>query len=69
MMNTNDRIVLEHLKRPLNGRTYKEIMVRTDLSFGRVQGALARLREAGLLDGWDVTESGRREICPARRGT
>ncbi len=53
-MYPTDRTVLDHLKRPLNGRSYKEIMARTGLSFGQVSGALARLRKNGHLNGWEV---------------
>ena len=58
-------MVLEHLAFPMNGRTRKEIMARTGMTNpSTVSGALARLRKAGLLVGWDVTDSGRRELGP-----
>lgn len=64
-MRLSDRMVLEHLAFPLNGRTRKEIMARTGMTnASTVSHSLVRLREAGLLEGWDVTESGRREITP-----
>lgn len=62
-MRLSDRMVLEHLAFPLNGRTYKEIMARTGITTtGAVNNALARLRKAGFLEGWEVTENGRRAL-------
>jgi len=55
-MNNIDWAILDHLKRPLNGRSYKEIMRRTGLSVKQISGALARLRKHGHLNGWDITE-------------
>lgn len=62
-MEPTDRIVLAHLAFPLNGRTRKEIVARTGIAnMGTVDGSLARLRKTGLLEGWDVTERGRRTL-------
>ena len=64
-MRLSDRMVLEHLAFPLNGRTRKDIMHRTGISkIGTVADSLKRLREAGLLEGWDVTDEGRRKLGP-----
>ena len=64
-MRLSDRMVLEHLAFPLNGRTRKDIMARTGIAkIGTVADSLKRLREAGLLEGWDVTDEGRRKLGP-----
>ena len=64
-MRLSDRMVLEHLAFPLNGRTRKDIMRRTGIaSASTVSHSLVRLRKAGLLEGWDVTEKGQRELGP-----
>ena len=64
-MRLSDRMVLEHLAFPLNGRTRKDIMRRTGIAkIGTVADSLKRLREAGLLEGWDVTDEGRRALGP-----
>ena len=64
-MSPSDRMVLEHLAFPLNGRTRKEIMARTGMTkIGTVDDSLKRLRAAGMLEGWSVTESGRRALGP-----
>ena len=64
-MRLSDRMVLEHLAFPLNGRTRKDIMARTGIAkIGTVADSLKRLREAGLLNGWDVTDDGRRKLGP-----
>ena len=64
-MSPSDRMVLEHLAFPLNGRTRKDIMARTGITkIGTVADSLKRLREAGLLEGWDVTDDGRRKLGP-----
>ena len=64
-MRLSDRMVLEHLAFPLNGRTRKDIMRRTGIaSASTVSHSLVRLRKEGLLEGWDVTDDGRRELGP-----
>ena len=64
-MRLSDRMVLDHLAFPLNGRTRKEIMARTGITkVGAVADSLKRLRTAGLLEGWDVTDEGRRALGP-----
>ena len=64
-MRLSDRMVLEHLAFPLNGRTRKDIMARTGISkIGTVADSLKQLRKEGLLEGWDVTDEGRRKLGP-----
>lgn len=63
-----DRMVLAYLLRQGNERTRKAIVERTGLTKWVVEKAFIRLRKRGYLEGWAVTESGRREICPARMG-
>ena len=64
-MRPSDRMVLEHLAFPLNGRTRKDIMARTGMTnASTVSHSLVRLRKAGLLEGWDVTEKGQRALHP-----
>ena len=64
-MRLSDRMVLEHLAFPMNGRTRKDIMHRTGMTnASTVSHSLVRLRKAGLLEGWDVTEKGQRELGP-----
>ena len=64
-MRLSDRMVLEHLAFPLNGRTRKDIMTRTGIaSASTVSHSLVWLRKEGLLEGWDVTDDGRRKLGP-----
>ena len=64
-MRLSDRMVLEHLAFPLNGRTRKDIMRRTGIAkIGTVADSLKRLRKEGLLEGGDVTADGRRTLGP-----